>query len=292
MNKYFAFKLIHKIAVTLPRKWSYWIGCRIAGVSYLLKKRLRQAVKANITHILSQTQSRKVTDVEISDKAEGVFKNFAKYLVDFFSFSKFDENNIHGLINMNGVDHMRNAFNKGKGVIGLTAHLGNWELCAVVTSLLGFDVNAVTMSHDNTKINRLFVNQRVAKGVKVIPVGSGAAAYIKILKQNQLIAMAGDRLINDSGIEIMFFNKRAIIPKGPLILSMRTGAPIVMGFMVRTPEDKFNLTFEEKIDPDEFPGDFSMKLQNMAKRVVGLMEKYISQYPSQWFLFYKVWEEK
>lgn len=283
MIKYILFKLIHRLVLVLPRPWCYWIGCRIADINYILKRHLRHAVKSNLQHVFSATSSHKVSKALIAENAKLVFRNFAKYLVDFFSFAKLTPDDIQRLVHIKGLEHLRDAFRKGKGVIGLTAHLGNWELCGVVTALLGFNVNAVALSHENTKINRLFTNQRAQKGIKVIPVGSNAKQYLSVLRKNQLIALLGDRSTLDRGITVEFFKKPAVVPKGPALLSIRTGAPIVPGFMTRNSNDTFNLSFEEPIDPA------GCTTKEITNRIVSILEKYIRKYPSQWFLFYKVW---
>lgn len=284
MLRYLLFKFAYRLVLVLPKKWSYWIGCRVADIDYIFKKRLRQAVKSNLRQIFSVTNPDGVKRSIISRHARAVFRNFSKYLVDFFSFSKLNKENIHEIVKVKRIEHIRDALRKGKGVVALTAHLGNWELGGVVTALLGFSVNVVTLSHENTGINRLFVNQRAIKGVRAIPVGSGAGEYINVLRKNQIIGLVGDRLTSDAGIEVKFFNKQVLVPRGPAVLSLRTGAPIVPSFMIRTQKDKFDFIYEQPIDPADFKG-----VMEITQRIVSVLEKYIGEYPSQWFLFYKVW---
>jgi KDO2-lipid IV(A) lauroyltransferase len=289
MIKYFLFKLIRGLVLVLPRKWSYWIGCRVAEIEYFRKVKTRRIVKANLSNIMSLGSSGPVDDSEISKQAKAVFRNFAKYLVDFFFFANLDGDQIKKLVNVKGIQNMHDAFKKGKGVIGITAHLGNWELGGVVTSLFGFNVNAVALSHENTKINRLFVNQRSAKGINVIPVGSDFNKYLSVLRKNQFIALVGDRLTSDAGIKINFFNKTAVIPKGPAVLSLRTGAPIVPAFMIRNPDDTFDFVFEDLIEPSDLINAKTGSVEVLSKKIVSVMETYISKYPEQWFLFYNIW---
>lgn len=291
MIAYLMFKLMHRVVLILPRQWSYWLGSRVADIHYLLRRNMRKAVKSNIQHILATTATTpdRFPNSIIRTHTRAVFRNFAKYLVDFFSFSRLNAENIHKFVKIKGLEYIQQAFRKGKGVVALTAHLGNWELSGVAMALLGFSINVVALSHENTRINRLFVNQRAMKGVNVIPVGVSARQYIDALKKNQLIALVGDRLTSEAGIETEFFNKPTVIPRGPAVLSLRTGAPIVPGFMIRTPEDKFNLIFEEPIEPEEFKGSITESERLITQRIVSILERYIKQYPSQWFLFYKVW---
>jgi len=289
MIRYFLFKLLRRLVLVLPRKWSYWIGCRIAEIEYLRKTETRRIVKANLSRIMFAYSNGPVDDSEISKYAKIVFKNFAKYLVDFFFFANLDGDEIQKFVTIRGLHNMENAFKKNKGVIGLTAHLGNWELCGAVTSLLGFNVNAVALSHENTKINRLFVNQRSAKGINVIPVGSSFNKYLSVLRSNQLIALVGDRLTSDAGIKVDFFNEKAVIPKGPAVLSLRTGAPIVPGFLIRNPDDTFECVFEEQIDPSDYINVKDGAVESLSRKIVSVMEQYIKKYPTQWFLFYNIW---
>ena len=287
--KYLTFKLMYRLALVLPRSWGYWIGSRVADIDYLLRKNLRQTVKSNLRHVFLATNPQIVTRSFIAARAREVFRGFAKYLVDFFSFSSLNQETIHKMIKVTGVEYLKEALGKGKGVIALSAHLGNWELGGMITAMLGFDLNEVVLSHDNTRINRLFMNQRSASGVKVIPVGAGARQYLNVLKKKQMIAVVGDRIITDAGMQVNFFNQPAMLPKGPVVLSLRAGAPIVPVFMVRTEEDKFNLIFEKPIYPDTYGKNHMEKERAVKDWIVTVLEKYIGKYPSQWFLFYKVW---
>jgi KDO2-lipid IV(A) lauroyltransferase len=234
----------------------------------------------------------KVNEIELSKQAKAVFKNFSKYLVDFFFFAHLDGDEIQKYVKVKGLHNMQDAFKKKNGVIGLTAHIGNWELCGFITSHFGFNVNAVALSHENTKINRLFVNQRLAKGINVIPVGSSFNKYLEVLRKNQLIALVGDRLTSDAGIEVDFFGKQTVIPKGPAVLSLRTGAPIVPAFMIRNSDDTFNCIFEEPIDPLEFKNQSGDEIRSLSEQIVSIMEKHIRENPAQWFLFYDFWAKK
>lgn len=292
MLAYLAFKAIHRLVLVLPRGLCYWIAVRIADADYLLRKKTRNAVKSNIRHVLSNTTAKVTEPLEsdIQSYSREVFRNFAKYLVDFFSFSRLDSGNINKFVKIEGLDYIYEALKKGKGVIALTAHLGNWELSGVVMALLGFPVDVIALNHENTRINRLFVNQRAMKGVNVIPVGTNSMQYIRALKKNHLIGLVGDRLTSDAGIEIEFFGKPTVVPRGPSVLSLRTGALIAPSFMIRTPSDNFNMVFEEPIEPDDFKESDMVKSEKLiTQKIISVLEKYISRYPSQWFLFYKVW---
>jgi len=288
MFTYLLFKLVYRLAQVLPRRWSYVIGVRLADIFYVLRKNLRKAAEANILHILSVANPKIVYKTPIY--AKQVFRNFSKYLIDFFSFSKFNIRDMHKFITIKNMAYVHRSFAKGKGVVALTAHLGNWELSSMAMALLGFPINVVALNHENTKVNRLFVNQRAMGNINVIPVGTNNKRYIDVLRKNQLIGLVGDRLTSRSGMMIKFFNTLTDVPRGPVVLSLRTGAPILPAFMIRTPKDNYELIFEKPIYPEEFiQSNIQTAEKQFMGRIIPILEKYIAQYPSQWFIFHKVW---
>ena len=291
MLKYLSFQLMRGLVYFLPKKWNYWIGCRIADIDYIYKRKLRTAVKANLKHVLETSAGGPVPQSVINKNAKAVFRNFAKYLVDFFGFSSLDKETIHKLIKVEGMENFQEALKQGKGVIALTAHLGNWELAGMFVAIIGYNVNVVALSHEDARINRLFVNQRSASGVKAIPVGSSPNQYLDVLRNKEVIGLVGDRMTSEAGIEARFFNKLTIVPKGPAVLSLRTKAPIVPAFMVRNEDDTFSFIFEKPIDPMAIKKDSGNRINVITEQLIAVIEKYIKKYPSQWFMFYKRWEE-
>ena len=73
-------------------------------------------------------------------------------------------------------------------------------------------------------------------------------------------------------------------------MAAKSGAPVVPAFCIQETEGRFRLVVEEAIDLDnDIP--LEQKVDLINQRVVNLIEKYISRYPSQWFAFYRVWNE-
>jgi len=122
-----------------------------------------------------------------------MFRNFAKYLVDFFRFPLIDRAYISRYISIKNLKYIDESANMGKGVILLTAHLGNWELGGLVLGVLGYKIWAVALPHKNKKVNEFFNQQRESKGITVIEFGKAARTCLKVLKEKKLLALVGDR---------------------------------------------------------------------------------------------------
>ncbi len=284
--KYLIYRLIRFVSCWLPLRVAYWLGERIADVRYLFCGRSRRTIEDNLKQVLGKEMER-----EIKRKTRKVFQNFAKYVVDFSRFRRINRNNLENFITIEGMENLQRSFVAKKGVIALTAHLGNWELGGVTLAILGYPVNAVALSHEEVPVNRLFVQQRTSKGVKVIPFGMAAKRCYQALRRNEMVALLGDWDIKSQGVKVPFFGKMTTLPRGPAILSLKTGAAILPGFTIRQKDNCFKLFLEKPIFP-ESTGHKEEDVERLSNQVNKILESYIRRYPEQWFLFHKVWPEK
>jgi len=280
---YYLYRFGRYIALVLPLKIVYLLAVFLADLYYLIAFRDRRFVKENLKVIFPQKKERELR--EISRK---IFRNFAKYLADFFRFEKLDRNYIEKKIKLVNMHNFDQALKKGKGVVVLTAHLGNWELGGVVIALLGYPFWAVALPHKNPKVNDFFNSQRNSKGVRVIAMGKAVRSCIAAIRNNHMVALVGDRDFTEKGAIVDFFGKPTHFPEGPAALSLMTGASIVPGFMLRNPDDTFTLSIEK---PLEFTptGDKEKDLKELIKVYNNIFEDYIRRYPEQWYVFRRFW---
>ena len=279
MINYILYRIGEFVALRLPLKTAYKIAAFISDFRYIFAFKDRRRVKENLKAIFPEKTGREIHQIR-----RQMFRNFAKYLVDFFRFSKINLEYIERDIKIESRRYIDEALAKGKGVVVISAHIGNWELGAVAMNLLGYPLWVVALPHKYKKVDNFFNSQREGKGVKVIPLGRAYRACINIVKKNELVALAGDRDFSKTGgVVVNFFGKKAIFPQGPAALSLRTGAMILPVFVVRNNDDSFTLKCGEPIDSN---GKEEMELIDEYKKII---EDYIRQYPDQWYMFRRFW---
>lgn len=283
MLNYYFYRLGQFIALSLPLRFVYGFAIFLANLHYFFAFGDRRSVRSNLRIIFPDKSTRDLRKI-----SKAVFRNFAKYLVDFFRFQNLDLQYIDKNIKLENLDNFDQVLAKGKGVIVLSAHLGNWELGGVVIAQLGYSFWVVALPHKNKKVNEFFDGQRNGKGVKVIAMGKAVRSCISEIRKNHMVALVGDRDFTEKGIIINFFGKPMHFPEGPAALSLMTGAPIVPGFMFRNPDDSFTLRIEK---PVEFSpsGDKDKDLVGLINVYKKVMEDYIRKYPEQWYVFRKFW---
>jgi len=283
---YILYRIGHFLSLNLPLKFSYAAALFFADIHYILGFKERSSVLENLKTILMSSSQ----NGELRAIARDVFRNFAKYLVDFFRFSRMDLEYVNKFVKLEGLSNIDEALESGKGVIMLSAHIGNWELGGFVLGTLGYPINAVVLTHRNEKVNDFFKNQRAAGKMKSIEFGASLRSCYKALKNNELLALLGDRDFSNNGISMEFCGKPVVMPKGPAVLSYRTGALIVPCFITRNSDDTFTIVFEKPIRPEASDYEDSA-VKSIMRRYLPLIESYVKRYPGQWYVFRDFWNQ-
>jgi len=280
---YIFYRIGQFIALTLPLNLAYSVAVFFSDLHYLFADKDRFLVGENLKAIFPDKTKKEIRQIRIS-----MSRNFAKYLVDFFRFSKIDEAYIKKTVKIENVNYVNEAVALKKGVILLTAHLGNWELGGVVISTLGYPFWVVALEHKDKEVNDFFNAQRQSKGMKVIPFGKAVRQCLHTLQQGEFLGLVGDRDFNAKGIVVDFFGKPTLFPEGPAAFSLKTGASIVPGFMTRNPDDTFTLKFEKPIVVSD-TGNRNENIRNTIVTYKAIIEDYIRKYPDQWYMFRRFW---
>lgn len=270
----------------LPRRFCYSIAEMLATVYYSFSDMGKKELRENLRIVLGEGTASSV----IEWHARRVYKNFAKYLVDFFKFPNEKDHYLSKLIDCRGLENLDEALKSGKGAITLSLHLGNWELGAAVVGSNGYPVTALALEHKDKRINDFFFNQRLRSSFKAVPIGLGMRECFRAMKRNEVLAIMGDKDYTSTGVNVGFFGSEAIMPKGPALFSLKTGAPIVFSVMVREKNDRFTLILEKPIIY-EAKGDTQSDMKNLMRMYLSSFEKYIKAYPDQWYAFNRIWNQ-
>lgn len=291
MLLYLAYNLAMAGVEVAPRPICVWIGKAIAVLCFLFIRKKRRAVISNISHILDYTGHDTTSwkgRREIRRLARETFENFAVHIVDFMRIEHIKSDIKMKMINFENFNYFNESLSRGRGLVTITAHVGNWETGAAATASRGCPVNAVTLKLGDRRINDFFTRLRTSGGIRSIPLGKAARSCFQALKRGEIIAFVADRDIDGNGYPIEFFGKQVNIPRGPAEIAARSGAPIMAAFLVQKDDGRFILIAKKPFEVDN-----TLPLEERVKTIheatVRIFENYISRYPSQWFAFYKVW---
>lgn len=283
MFNYILYRIGEFLALKFPLNFSNSLAKMLSNLQYLISKNDRTLVRNNLLTILPD----KPKEI-IEQYTREVFINFGKYLVEFFRFSNLNKNYIKNNISIEGLEHIDKSLTFNRGLIIVSAHVGNWELGAVTLGVLGYKVNAVALPHKHKKVNAFFNSQRESNGVKVVPLGRAVKSCLEAFNRNEIVCLVGDRDFTQGGIIIDLFGKPTMIPKGPAAFSLKNRTPIIAGFTIRKPDNKFLLSFNPPIEFNS-SSDYENDIITLTKLYLKQIEACISKYPNQWCMFRKFW---
>ncbi len=278
---YYLYLLGSILTSIFPRNFCYLFARFISAVHYYFSKKDRGTVFYNLSPVVEDKR-------KLKRCVQEVFINFAYYLVDFFRYSKLNKDFIKKYVRIEGRENLDKALAEGKGVIVLTGHLGNYELAGAVLSLLGYPLSVVALSHEDKRINRFFDNQRQRVGMKVIPTGTTIRSCFSALKQGDMLALLGDRDFSGAGVKLKILSKYAYFPRGIAFFALKTKAPIIPIFLVRKDKRSYHLVCEKPITYDKEQQDEVA----IIKKCNVVLERYIKEYPQQWYMFQKWWVDE
>jgi KDO2-lipid IV(A) lauroyltransferase len=184
------------------------------------------------------------------------------------------------------LDTLQSAIRENKrGLILVSAHMGNWELLGRVGhAYTGLNLASAMASQNNDLVTRWLIRWREATGqVKMLPA-SETLAMVRHLRAGGVLAMITDQDSTRSrGIFVDFFGQPAYTPAGPAHLARRTGIPLLPLVIVREPDDprRHMILIDEPIRPDP-QLDEDADIQRMTQAYTRVLEDWIRQYPGQW----------
>ena len=273
----------------LPRSYALYLGSSVGSFLYSIIEltRFRGAVRNNIRTAFPQQFS----DREIARMARQHGRDLIKTLVEVMRFRELPKLLEEGIIQVEGLEHLKNALARGKGVVLLSAHMGNWELMLSGLGLLGYPVHSVVVKQTNEAFNDFMVTERERYGSHVIYLGDSSSPKVQgILANNGILLLLADQH-NYGGKArniVNFFGKPVSVPGGPIAYSTKFAAPLVPGFTIREPGNRHRIIFEpplELIDTGNFEEDFITN----CRRYIQVFESWITKYPDQWMWSHERW---
>ncbi|MGQ0642035.1 MAG: lysophospholipid acyltransferase family protein [Gemmatimonadaceae bacterium] len=260
------------------------LGRTAAALAHLALPERRAILLSNLRYTAPNA-----SPAERKRLVRNTFRYIAECQVDLYRLVGRAPNEIPSLVDIRGLEHLDAARQLGRGVIVATGHVGNYELGAACVAAMGYPVHGIVEDVE-PPILALLEKYRTATGMRTISRNRGARDAYRVLKSGEFLLLVADRVIGDAsdGVEVPFCDGRRQVPRGPALLSLATGAPIVLGFAVRTPDGprRYRLTLEPPIMPDGTEPDAALTL---TRRVADRLAAAVRSHPDQWFVFQPGW---
>lgn len=261
-----------------------WATPYISGIFERVSRVLLWRYRKRMRDTLAQTMAEELpTEAHRRTVVHRAWRNFVQSFLEAFATLHMADQEICSCIEIRGEEHLRAALERNKGVLALSAHLGNFPMIGPRLASQGYDLSVVLKLAEEERFAALQHEYVTRAGVKVIPARprrESVPRIIQTLRRNGIVLVVPDEFRSD-GVEVDFLGRRAPAPKGPVTLAQRTGAAVVPLFMVRGHDDRLTLYVKPEVRFVN-TGDREADLRTNARLFVQEIEDMVRRHPDQW----------
>lgn len=260
----------------------------LARLGYFLVASERKKTIRHLSMVYGVTK----TPQEIRGMARDVFANLGRNMADAFRLPQYNSENIDTIVNSSGLEKLDRALEKGRGVIALTGHIGNWELMGAFLAMKGYTVNVVGATIYDPRLDDLVVGNRENSGLKYIERGSATMEIIRALRRKEIVGLLIDQdTTRVDGVFVDFMGEKAYTPVGPVMLAMKTNAVIVPMAVHTNKKGKHVVQIRNEVDM-QITGNAEQDRIRNTQQCSDVLEDFIRQYPTQWVWMHERWKTR
>jgi len=268
-------------------KASAW-GARVGRLVYYLVSKNRRRALENLSRVFGDEK----TPDQLEEIAKTCFENFVRSGFELVPYTYLSPEGRRRYVRIVGKEKLDEALALGRGVISLSAHLGNFLIMMGRLAVDGYHVDLVVKQSKTQSIEARLQSLRKELGydsIYVTPRIQSVKASLTSLKNNHVLVLHGDQRQRNAGIDVTFFGIPATAAAGPISLALSRGAPVIPMFMVRNQDSITHTLFIE--DPLEFSisGSKETDIKTNVQKYTDAIQSYVQRYPTQWAWDHKRW---
>ena len=243
--------------------------------------------KDYVKNIMMETLN--ISQNEAEKLRSGCYENFVLNSMEMAKLKYISDEDVLNLLEVDGYEHLEEAYRKGNGVIIMSGHFGLWEYIPQWAALKGYKVTTVVRRQNNKYADQWFEEMRRAHKGKTTDSGMGLREILRALKNGYVLGLMMDQDNGKKGIFVKFLNKWCSAPVGPAMISLKMKTPIVPLFIV----PNYNGKHYFKIYPPLYPENYENTVEGQQKLTADYTELYeqlVRKYPEQWFWLHRRWK--
>jgi KDO2-lipid IV(A) lauroyltransferase len=273
---------------TMPRGASWRLAELLGGVWYRLDARHRAIALGNLERAWGDELSKNEREII----ARRNFAHLARVMLEVLYLRKMNSANVDRFATFVGVEHFFTALDRGRGLLVLTSHFGNWELMALAFSLKYRPVHLVVRPLDNPFLDGLISGIRCRGGNRLIAKRGSVRTVLRLIKDGEAIALLIDQNVDwYEGVFVPFFKDFACTTKTLAVMALRTEAPVVPVYNVRQPDGRYKVVFEPEVSLVR-TGNKTTDVEESTALFNRIIESYVRRDPEQWFWVHRRWNTR
>ncbi len=263
------------------------VACRLVT---LVLTAARAESRAMYGRHLRRVLGDELTDDEVRTWTRRAFLSYSRYWMEGARLPAVPASEVLArMVWPQGMEHLVEGMEAGKGVIMALPHVGSWEWGGAWLALQGYPMVSVAEPVEPPELYDWFVRQREQMGLDILKLGAGSGpALLKALGDGRLVGLLCDRDIVGNGVEVEFFGERTTFPSGPATLALRTGAALLPTVVYSGPGRDHSAVIRPPL-PTERTTTLRKDVARVTQAIAYEFEKFVRRAPDQWHLFQPNW---
>ncbi|PKL48049.1 MAG: hypothetical protein CVV42_11245 [Candidatus Riflebacteria bacterium HGW-Riflebacteria-2] len=214
------------------------------------------------------------------------FMHFSLVTYELLRFPVLEPEALAQRVVLRGRDIIDRELEKGRGVILVLPHIGNWEILGAAIAQAGYPLNSFYLAQKEDEIGGLLDHFRRYSGINLHDRDRGGIKALRALKNGEILGMIGDQDGSRSGVYMNFLGHRVSMPAGPANWSLKTGASVLPVYSLRRGHSPvYDATFLPPFSEDR-PGSYNERVIARTSEIARWMEELILRHPDQYLWFY------
>ena len=281
---YLFIRILILLSRKLPLRVSYAAADFLGEVTYLFWRRVRTNLRSNTVRFLGP----RVSQRQIAYYSRLCIRNYLKYIVDFLRSLPSEPEEMAKRLNIEGIENLDEVLKDGNGAVLVSLHFGHWDFGATEIASRGYLINGVVDHTCSPRVNGFVDRLRSVSNMEIIAARDGITQMICQLRKNEIIAMLIDKPNHGRRVKVKLCGSSTVVPAGAAVLALRTGAKIIPSGAVRLPDNTIHIILGKQVSFQR-TGDLSRDIQVLMQTVWYELEKLVTKYPEQLYVFHRLW---
>ncbi len=262
------------------------MGRIIGTLAYLVDAPHRRIVRTNLRLAFPEWSQER-----IHQTSRRVFQHLATTFAEICQLATYSKSDVVDRVRVVGAERWQQALDRKKGLIIVSAHLGNWEFgmqfaaCFMPRATLGV-AKKIRFKPLNHWVHRL----RTKFGTRIIYKKGALPDMRQALRRGETVCLLVDQSRRKESVDVNFFGYRVPATPAAAFLGIRCKSPIMPIFCVREPSGYLTIHVEPPLEL-QWTGDLRADLQANTQLITDAVEKMIRRYPDQWLWLHKRWKK-
>jgi KDO2-lipid IV(A) lauroyltransferase len=267
----------------MPHPAARGFGSGLGALAWRFDRRRRRIALDNLAQALPELTAARRTEI-----AADCFRHFGASFCDALSAGRFTLPELCRRVDLVGLEHLIAAEERGRGVIVLSAHFGNWEIVPPMVALARGPMASVGRPADNPHVDREIQALRTRFGNRSLAKRGAVRELFRILGAGGRVGLLIDQKVRaEEGIDVPFFGRPALTSPIVARLALRTGAPIVAAFGDHRPAGRYQVELHPALHPEG--SDDAASTLELTRRCLELCERVVRRAPERWLWLHRRW---